>query len=219
MDSSIVLCGHDLLWCTALKKEFENENIFICHADGIEDIENIFSYINTDIIVCSIEEFYNFTETLPAGGLRRYITTNKTSILVIADFYSANDEMAVLTQGCFDYQLRNAPIQAIAQRIRNRLADKPHNKNIYYDNITKDIYSDGCLVKLTKREKDVLYILLSNKGIPVEKNVILHEIWGNGFTGSSRVIVTVVKQLRKKLSGSNIQIITHYGRGISAVIQ
>lgn len=59
MDSSIVLCGHDLLWCTALKKEFENENIFICHADGIEDIENIFSYINTDIIVCSIEEFYN----------------------------------------------------------------------------------------------------------------------------------------------------------------
>ena len=56
MDSSIVLCGHDLLWCTALKKEFENENIFICHADGIEDIENIFSYINTDIIVCSIEE-------------------------------------------------------------------------------------------------------------------------------------------------------------------
>ena len=53
----------------------------------------------------------------------------------------------------------------------------------------------------------------------VEKNVILHEIWGNGFTGSSRVIDTVVKQLRKKLSGSNIQIITHYGRGISAVIQ
>ncbi len=74
-------------------------------------------------------------------------------------------------------------------------------------------------MKLTKREKDVLYILLSNKGIPVEKNVILHEIWGNGFTGSSRVIDTVVKQLRKKLSGSNIQIITYYGRGISAVIQ
>lgn len=42
MDSSIVLCGHDLLWCTALKKEFENENIFICHADGIEDIEIYF---------------------------------------------------------------------------------------------------------------------------------------------------------------------------------
>ena len=32
----------------------------------------------------------------------------------------------------------------------------------------------------------------------MKKNVILHEIWGNGFTGSSRVIDTVVKQLRKK---------------------
>ena len=162
----------------SIKKEFENENIFICHADGIEDIEIYFLILIQILLSVLLKSFYNFTETLPAGGLRRYITTNKTSVLVIADFYSANDEMAVLTQGCFDYQLRNAPIQAIAQRIRNRLADKPNNKNIYYDNITKDIYSDGCLVKLTKREKDVLYILLSNKGIPVEKNVILHENMG-----------------------------------------
>lgn len=207
------------MWGTALKKEFENENIFICHADSIEDIENIFSYVNTDIIICSIEEFYNFTENMPAGSLGRYIANNKTSVLVIADTYSASDEMAALTQGCFDYQTRTAPVQAVAQRIRNRLADKAHNKNIYYDNITKDIYLDGCLVKLTKREKDVLYILLSNKGIPVSKDVILHEIWGNAFMGNSRVIDTVVKQLRKKLPGNNIQIITHYGRGISAVLQ
>lgn len=219
MDSSIVLCDHDVIWDTALKQEFENENIFICHADGIEDIENIFSYVNTDIIICSIEEFYNFTENLPDNGLARYIANNKISVLVIADTYSASDEMAALTQGCFDYQLRTAPVQIVAQRIRNRLADKLHAKNIYYDNITKDIYSNGCLVKLTKREKDVLYILLSNKGIPVGKDIILHKIWGDSFTGSIRVIDTVVKQLRKKLSGSNIQIITHYGMGISAVLQ
>lgn len=219
MDNSIVLCGHDLSWGTALKKEFENDNISIYYADSIEDIENIFSYVNTDIIICSIEEFYNFTENLPAGGFRRYVASNKISVLVIAGSYSVSDEIAALTQGCFDYQLRTAPVQVVAQRIRNRLADKSYEKNIYYDSITKDIYSDGCLVKLTKREKDVLYILLSNNGVPVRKDVILHKVWGNEVTSSSRVIDTVVKQLRKKLSGSNIHIITYYGRGISATIQ
>jgi len=65
----------------------------------------------------------------------------------------------------------------------------------------------------------VLDILLCNKGLPVAKEIILKEVWGKGFSGSIRVIDTVIKQLRQKLAGYNIQIITYYGRGISIEIQ
>ena len=197
MDSSIVLCDHDLLWDTELKKELTNENIFIGHADSIEDI---FPFITIGIIVCSFDEFYNFIEC--KSSLDIHGAWSKTSSL-----------------GCFDYQLRTVPVQIIAQRIRNRIADISLDKKIYYDKDTKDIYTDGCLINLTRRERDVLDILLCNKGLPVAKEIILKEVWGKGFSGSIRVIDTVIKQLRQKLAGYNIQIITYYGRGISIEIQ
>ena len=74
------------------------------------------------------------------------------------------------------------------------------------------------MVNLTNRERGVLYILACNKGIPVSKDIILKEVWGNSFNGNMRVIDTIIKQLRKKLQNSNIKIITHYGRGISVEI-
>ncbi|MDE6616593.1 MAG: winged helix-turn-helix domain-containing protein, partial [Lachnospiraceae bacterium] len=90
--------------------------------------------------------------------------------------------------------------------------------NIYYDMASKDIFTDGNMVNLTKREREVLYILACNKGIPVSKDIILAEVWGNSFNGNIRVIDTVIKQLRQKLSGCNVKITTHYGRGISLEI-
>lgn len=222
MDSSIILCDHDLLWDTELKKELTNENIFIGHADSIEDISgtgNIFPFITTSIIVCSVEEFYNFIEYKTAGRLDMHHAGNKTSILAIADDYSVNDELAALSLGCFDYQLRTVPVKIIAQRIRNRIADISLDKKIYYNKDTKDIYTDRYIINLTRRERDVLDILLCNKGLPVAKEIILKEVWGKGFNGSIRVIDTVIKQLRQKLAGYNVQIITYYGRGISIEIQ
>lgn len=218
MDSSIVLCDHDLLWDLKLKQELENENIFISHADSAEDISdigNIFPFVTTDIIVCSVEEFYNFIEYKKEKKKENLPGSSKASIIAIADNYSADDELAVLNMGCFDYQLRTVPVKIIAQRIRNRIIDISRCKQVYYDKTSKNIYTQGHLVKLTKHEKALLGILLCNKGTPVPKEVILKNVWGENFNGSIRVIDTIIKQLRKKLSGYNIQIITHYGYGIS----
>ncbi|MCI9079766.1 MAG: response regulator transcription factor [Lachnospiraceae bacterium] len=217
MDSSIILCGHDLLWDAELKKEFAGENIFITYADSTEDAiinTSIFPFVNTSVIVCPVGEFLDFIEYIPdktGYNARR----NIPPVLAIAVNYSADDELAALKSGCFDYQLKTAPVKAVAQRIRNKLSDMPQNSNIYYDMAAKDIFTDGHLVNLTKREREVLYILVCNKGIPVSKNIILKEVWGNSFNGNIRVIDTIIKQLRQKLSGCNLQIITHYGRGIS----
>lgn len=218
MDSSIVLCDHDLLWDLKLKQELAKENIFISHADSAEDIsdiENIFPFVTTDIIVCSIEEFYNFTEYIKERKKENLPASGKASILAIADNYSEEDEFTALNMGCFDYQLRTVPVKIIAQRIRNRLIDISRCKQIYYSEKSKDIYTEGHLIKLTKREKALLYILFCNKGTIMPKEVILKEVWGENFNGSIRVIDTIIKQLRKKLSGYNIQITTHYGYGIS----
>ncbi len=219
MDSSIVLCGHDLLWNAELKKEFTDENIFITYADSTCDAVingSIFPFLTTGVIVCPVEDFLDFMEYEP-GSMDLQAAWKMPPILAIAGSYSANDELAALKLGCFDYQLKTAPVKAVAQRIRNKLSSLAQN-NIYYDMASKDIFTDGHMVNLTNRERGVLYILACNKGIPVSKDIILKEVWGNSFNGNMRVIDTIIKQLRKKLQNSNIKIITHYGRGISVEI-
>lgn len=220
MDSSIILCGHDLLWDAKLKKEFAGENIFITCADSTEDAiinGSIFPFLNTGIIVCPVEDFLEFIEYAPDRA-DLHVTKDMPPVFAIAIDYSADDELAALRNGCFDYQLKTAPVKILAQRIRNKLNSMPQNSNIYYDLDTKNIFADGHLVNLTNREREVLYILACNKGMPVPKEIILKEVWGNSFNGSIRVIDTVIKQLRKKLAGSNVEITTHYGRGISVEI-
>lgn len=220
MDSSIILCGHDLLWDEELKKEFTNENIFITCADSAGDAiinGSIFPFVTTGVIVCPVEDFLDFIE-YTAESADFHATRNIPPVLAIAGSYSADDELAALKHGCFDYQLKTAPVKVIAQRIRNKLNSMPQNKNIYYDLDTKNIFTDGHIVKLTNREREVLYVLACNNGIPVPKKIILKEVWGNSFNGNIRVIDTVIKQLRQKLAGCNVEIITHYGRGISVEI-
>lgn len=219
MDSSVVLCGHDLLWNARLKKEFTDEKIFITYADSTGDAVingSIFPFLTTGVIVCPVEDFLDFMEYGPDSPDLQAIR-KMPPVLAIAGNYSADDELAALRLGCFDYQLKTAPVKIVAQRIRNKLSSLAQN-NIYYDMASKDIFTDGNMVNLTEREREVLYILACNKGIPVSKDIILAEVWGNSFNGNIRVIDTVIKQLRQKLSGCNVKITTHYGRGISLEI-
>lgn len=215
MDRFIVLCDHDLSWDAKLKEELSSENIVIDHADDIDDIENTFPDTSIDIIICSDIELDNFIEYKSLDNLCEYIAKKGVSVLIIADKYSETDELNALKLGCFDYQLRTAPIKSIAQRIRNRLTEISYGKRLYFDNATDNLYSDGKLVQFTKRETAVLKLLILNKNYIVPKETILQKVWGADFKGNIRVIDTVIKQLRKKLSYYNVKIITHYGKGIS----
>lgn len=215
MERFIVLCDHDLSWDAKLKEELSSENIVIDHADDIDDIENTFPDTSIDIIICSDTELANFIEYESLDNLYGYIAKKGVSVLIIADKYSEIDELNALKLGCFDYQLRTAPIKSIAQRIRNRLTETSYEKRLYFDNATDNVYSDGKLVQFTKRETAVLKLLLLNKNYIVPKEIILQKVWGADFKGNIRVIDTVIKQLRKKLLYYNLKIITHYGKGIS----
>lgn len=216
MGRYIVLCDHDLLWDKRFKEEFDKEDIFISQIDEVEDIESkAFAGGHADIIVCSLDEFYNYMEYEETGNIYGCLLKKNIAVCVIADEYSVSDELNVLRAGCFDYQLRTKPIEVIAQRIRNRFSDADKGKSVYIDDKTCEIYAGGEPINFTRHEKAVFNILLKNEGEIVEKNVILKEVWGIEFNGSIRVIDTVVKQLRKKVSDYNIEINTYYGRGIS----
>lgn len=53
-------------------------------------------------------------------------------------------------------------------------------------------------ISLTPMEYDLLCILAKNRNIALERDKILHEIWGAGFEGETRTVDVHVAALRKK---------------------
>lgn len=58
---------------------------------------------------------------------------------------------------------------------------------------------DGTKMELTRREFDLLAYFLSNQGGVLSRDILLSEVWGDGYGGDLRTVDTHVKQLRVKL--------------------
>ena len=69
------------------------------------------------------------------------------------------------------------------------------------------------LVKLSKKEFDLLELFATNEGIVYTRDTLLNHIWGYDYFGDDRVVDTAIKRLRKKLHESSRYIKTEHGVG------
>ncbi|MEG1427796.1 MAG: winged helix-turn-helix domain-containing protein, partial [Oscillospiraceae bacterium] len=74
----------------------------------------------------------------------------------------------------------------------------------------------GELVVLTRKEFELLKLLLENKGIVLTRNRILENIWGYDFDGETRTVDVHIRTLRSKLGGAGAMIETVRGIGYKA---
>ena len=85
------------------------------------------------------------------------------------------------------------------------------NKRYTYDTINDKLYNEENIIKLSKKELDILKVLINNIGevIPVEK--FKEEVWGDINTNDS-AFRTVMKRLKDKVKDDDF-IISHKGYG------
>ena len=72
---------------------------------------------------------------------------------------------------------------------------------------------DGRVIELNDRLTMILKVLLENQPETVNRDTILKEVWGNGYSGSDRVVDTHIKQLRSLLGRKGSLIQTVKGNG------
>lgn len=100
------------------------------------------------------------------------------------------------------------------------LADNSHNeksklitlnKQYTYDNINDKLYSEESIVKLSKKELDILKVLIDNLGdvVPVPK---FKELVWNDINTNDSAFRTVMKRLKDKVKDNDF-IISHKGYG------
>ena len=72
---------------------------------------------------------------------------------------------------------------------------------------------DGEPVTLTKKEIDILRMLLENRGIVLSRDRMLNTIWGYDFDGENRTVDVHIRTLRSKLGKAGMHIETVRGVG------
>lgn len=166
---------------------------------------------------------------LPGGdGLNlvkilRKETTN-TAIIIISARNTIDDRITGLDIGADDYLTKpfnlselNARIKAVLRRKTNQFSNELIFRDLQIDLDERKVVAKENILKLTKKEFDILVYLARNKNRVVTKDSIAEHLWGDYMDDaiSFDFIYAHVKNLRKKLAqndcGDYLQ--TVYGVG------
>lgn len=101
-----------------------------------------------------------------------------------------------------------ARVDALLRRVGNCENSIITVGNIKMNSTQRTVEVAGENVELTRREYELLYFLIINKGMIFTREQLLNNVWGYDFDGSLRTVDTHIKQLRIKLGDESDHIRT-----------
>lgn len=134
-----------------------------------------------------------------------------------------NDILTGFSLGADDYVSKPFSINELLARVKAVLkrsyADKLNNKSILQfkgidlDTVRKRLIINDVRIELTKKEYEILKLLLENQGKVFSREELLMRIWGQDVIVTERTVDVNIARLRTKLGqyGSSLRNKTGYG--------
>lgn len=145
-------------------------------------------------------------------------TTPEVPVIFISARDADIDRVVGLELGSDDYLPKPFLPRELVIRVRNLLDRlKPNISTVieltpYTINEGSRMVSiKGNSIDLTSKEYEMLVYFAKNLGMALSREQILDEIWGNDYFGSDRVVDDLIRRLRKKLPGLDIETVYGYG--------
>lgn len=149
---------------------------------------------------------------------------NKTvPILFLTAMSQERDYLNGFKCGCDDYIVKPFPLSVLYEKCMNLIK---RSKKIDSDNSltvsgirldfnTYKAYADDTEIPLSGTDFKLLWYLMENKNIVLNRELILTHLWGYDFDGDTRVVDTHIKNLRKALGEKSSLIRTVVNIGYS----
>lgn len=199
---------------TYLEKEGYN---VVSYYDGESTINNI-NNINKDVDLWILDIMLG--DTISGYDIIKKIREENPDVPVI--FTSARDKdldkIIGLELGSDDYITKPYSPKELVLRVNNiiKRVYKNDNQKLVYNNYYIDtkkriVTLNDKEINLTTLEYDLLYMFVTNLGKSYSRDEILNIIWGEDYYGADRVVDDLVRRLRKKCPGLNINTIYGYG--------
>lgn len=208
--------------CEILKFNLENEGYDVDTANSAEEAlkMNISSYdlLLLDVMMGEISGFKM------ANLLKKDEKTAHIPIIFITAKDTENDTITGFNLGADDYISKPFSIKEVAARVKavlrrtqhkddNQTSDQLIYKNLVLDIAKKKVSIDGEETPLTKKEFEILLLLLQNKGRVFSREDILSRIWSDEVYVLDRTIDVNITRLRKKIGKYGKCIVTRLGYG------
>ena len=159
-----------------------------------------------------------------ASILKKEEKTADIPIIFLTAKDTENDMLTGFNLGADDYISKPFSIRQVVARVKavlRRTSDKekvPENECLKYETLSLDTKRikasvDGQEVPLTKKEFEILKLLLENKGNVFSREEILSRIWKDEVYVLDRTIDVNITRLRKKIGPYGKNIVTRLGFG------
>ncbi|MFA5342250.1 MAG: response regulator transcription factor [Clostridia bacterium] len=156
--------------------------------------------------------------------IRASSETSEIPVIMVTAKGTEYDKIIGLDSGADDYIAKPFGIMELVSRVKAVLRrihktdfpDECEYKGVYINNSTHTVTADCEPVILTLKEFELLYDLMSNKGIVLTRDSLLERVWGYDYPGETRTVDVHIRTLRQKLGkyGEIIQTI----RGVGYII-
>jgi DNA-binding response OmpR family regulator len=137
------------------------------------------------------------------------------------------DRVLGLEVGADDYLVKPFSIRELLARVRAMLrrvdlegrrqgapaVDKVQSGPLVVDVGSRIATLEGVPMHLTRKEFELLHVLVSNPGRAFSREFLVERIWGSEFDGFDRAVDTHVTRLRRKLGPLGDRIVTVWGVG------
>jgi two-component system KDP operon response regulator KdpE len=133
---------------------------------------------------------------------------SRVPILVLSVRSGEEEKVAALDLGATDFVTKPFGMAELLARVRALLRDRPRDEAeaavhtagpLVVDVPRREVRLDGALIKLSRREFDLLRLLVMHAGRVLTHRHLLREIWGPAHESDTQYLRVYVGQLRNKL--------------------
>lgn len=208
--------------CEILKFNLENEGYEVDTAYSAEEALklNLSAYhlFLLDVMMGEISGFHL------ARMIKLDAKTAHIPIIFITAKDTENDTIHGFNIGADDYISKPFSIREVLVRVKAVIRRTAHHapkeqaerlvyKELVLDTIKKKVSICGMEIALTKKEFEILYLLLQNKGRVFSRETILEKVWQEEVYVLDRTIDVNITRLRKKIGAYGKCIVTRLGYG------
>ena len=208
--------------CEILKFNLENEGYEVDTANSAEEaLQMNISKYNLLLLDVMMGEISGFKM---ARMLKQDKKTAHVPIIFITAKDTENDTVTGFNLGADDYISKPFSLREVSVRVKavlrrtstaesERLPEQLVYKTLVLDITKKKVSIDGEEAPLTKKEFEILLLLLQNKGRVFSREDILNKVWSDEVYVLDRTIDVNITRLRKKIGDYGKRIVTRLGYG------
>lgn len=205
----------DIAFAISMRLEDEGYSVTVAH-DGNEG-EALAMAGGHDLVVLDInlprKDGFAVLRSIRDSGVSQ-------PVIVITARNQVADKVGLLDLGADDYLVKPfdlselvARIRAVARRHLGAAQPVLRLGTVSIDLASRAVMVAGKPLDLGRREFDVLETLASRAGHTVTKDKLVLKLFGYEDTGTPNAIELLVSRVRRKLEGSDLEIVTHRGIG------